>query len=129
MKKTKSISKLKKEADILFSRYIRQSYANDFGMVACYTCPAIKPVSEMQNGHFVSRAHLNTRYDEANCRPQCVGCNVFKNGNYTEFAFRLLKEVGQKGLEELEAKKRVIKQIRRKDYLEIIAKYSALGKS
>ena len=92
-----TISKLKKKLDSVFSLFVRNKYAirkkyARSGSVACFTCGAVKPVSEMQNGHYVSRVYLATRFDEENCRPQCIGCNIFKNGNLDEFAIRLERE-------------------------------------
>lgn len=126
MKKQKSISKLKAELDRLFSIYIRTSYANDFGQASCYTCGKVDDWQNLQNGHFISRAHMNTRYDEQNCRVQCPGCNVFKSGNMVEYSRRLLKELGEKGFTELTNRKDVIKQFTRKDYEELIKKYKNL---
>jgi len=91
--KTKSRSKLVKELDDVFSKYIRQLYAVD-GYTACVTCPANKPWQEMQNGHYMSRGDLPTRWDETNCHPQCVACNVFKKGNYTEYAIYMIDRYG-----------------------------------
>ncbi len=93
--KKKSVSKLKKEADRIFSIYIRKKYANKNGEVKCYTCPKVLPWKEIQNGHFVSRSNLATRFDEDNCRPQCVGCNVFGSGRIATYAFLLDKELGE----------------------------------
>ena len=82
-----SISKLKKELDKWFSLYIRLRDANDFGLVQCFTCGVVKPYNKgMQCGHFQSRSHLSTRFDEVNCQPQCVGCNMFKQGEQYKFA-------------------------------------------
>lgn len=92
--KKKTTSQLKRELDKLFSLYIRQKYADEKGYVECYTCSKKLPWGEIQNGHFVSRSHLATRYDEENCRPQCVGCNVFGGGKVALFATRLEKERG-----------------------------------
>lgn len=89
--KKKTISQLKKLLDKIFSIFIRTKYAKN-GYVQCYTCGVTKPISEMQCGHFISRSYLATRYDEDNCRPQCVGCNVFGNGKPVEFARRLEEE-------------------------------------
>jgi hypothetical protein len=61
-------------------------------MVACYTCGTIKHYKERQRGHFEKRHNLCTRWLEENCRPQCVACNVFRDGNYPEFSYRLNKE-------------------------------------
>lgn len=89
--KKKSISKLKKELDSVFSKYIRHKYSKN-GLVACYTCGVVKPIKEMQNGHFISRIHLIIRYSEDNCRVQCVGCNVFKYGEQYKFGKKLEAE-------------------------------------
>lgn len=108
--KTKTKSWYVAQLDRVFSLYIRKVYSNDFGMVMCYTCSKVGETKEMQCGHFISRSHMNTRWDEQNCRVQCVGCNIFKNGNYTEFSYRLLKEIGESGLDELMEKKNTIRQ-------------------
>lgn len=125
-KKQKTISKLKSELDRLFSIYIRKSYSNDYGQAVCYTCGKVDSWQNLQNGHFISRAHMNTRYDERNCRVQCVGCNVFKSGNMVEYSRRLLKELGENGFTELTNRKDVIKQFTRKDYESLIDKYKVL---
>ena len=57
----------------------------------------------MQNGHFVSRQHLPTRWHLDNCRVQCVGCNVFGNGQLLDFEERLVKELSRKKVEALKA--------------------------
>lgn len=93
--KKKTTSQLKKLLDKEFSIYIRNKYAKN-GMVACYTCGAIKSISEMQCGHFISRSYLATRFEEDNCKVQCVGCNVFGNGKPVEFARKL--ELEKKGI-------------------------------
>lgn len=89
--KKKTTSQLKKELDNVFSQYIRNIYSKD-GKVACYTCGIVKEFREIQNGHFVSRSYLATRFDENNCRPQCVGCNLFGGGRTAIFATKLEEE-------------------------------------
>lgn len=46
----------------------------------------------MQNGHWIPRNILATRFDEENCRPQCVGCNMFQGGKPDVFAVNLINE-------------------------------------
>lgn len=91
MKKPKTSAKLKKELDAVFSIWIRTKYSID-GMVKCYTCTVTKPIKEMQNGHWIPRNNLVTRFSEENCRPQCVGCNMFNKGRPDVFAVNLIKE-------------------------------------
>jgi len=93
--KTLTISKVKKELDRVFSIYVRTKYSEN-GIVQCYTCPKRGEIKEMQNGHFVPRQYLATRYHEMNCRPQCYACNMLYNGQPSAFATRLEQE--EKGI-------------------------------
>lgn len=96
-----SISKLKKKLDSIFSTYVRTKYAKN-GRLQCYTCPKSGTIAELQNGHFVPRQYLRTRWDERNCRPQCYACNLLYNGQPSRFAANLIKEYGEGIIQELE---------------------------
>ena len=100
-KKTKTHAKLKKELDKVFSQYIRWSFADDKGLVECYTCYVKKPVKEMQNGHMQSRKHSSTRWHQNNCRPQCIKCNIYSEGEKIQFYKRLCSEIGEDAVEEV----------------------------
>lgn len=106
--KRPTVSQLKKKLDALFSEYIRKFYADKNGYGTCYTCGTKKPWKELQCGHYKSRQYLATRYSEKNCRSQCVGCNIFKNGNIASFAFFLEQEYEYGILQELEQEARKI---------------------
>lgn len=94
--------KAKEAADNAMSIYIRLKYADWKGYVKCYTCDVVKYYKNgMQNGHFISRASNTLRFEEKNCRPQCVGCNIMKSGNYIEFTMRLIKEKGKAFVDKL----------------------------
>ena len=88
-------SRLVKKLDIIFSQYVRNKYANKQGIVKCFTCDREYPVKKIQNGHFMSRKNYATRWDENNCRPQCYGCNVMKQGMQYEYGKRLGKETAE----------------------------------
>lgn len=90
--KKKTTSQLKKKLDEIFSRYIRLKHSKDDGKSSCYTCGVEKHWRELQNGHFISRSYLATRFNEDNCRPQCVGCNVFGGGRQVVFGSKLEAE-------------------------------------
>ena len=121
--KKKSISKLKKDLDAVFSKYIRHKYAID-GYVACYTCGVSKPIKEMQNGHFISRKHLSTRWsDEGNCKPQCVKCNIFCYGESYIFGKKL--EVEGVDVEALIYKSRQLQKFNKVELQEMINEYKA----
>ena len=119
-----SISKLKKELDKWFSLYIRLRDANDFGLVQCFTCGVVKPYNKgMQCGHFQSRSHLATRFDEVNCQPQCVGCNMFKQGEQYKFALNIDAKYGEGTAQELQFLSKTTLKITRVEYNEKITYY------
>lgn len=115
LKKIRSLGKLKKDFDSVFSKYIRQRYSKN-GLVQCVTCGEWKKIKEMQNGHYVSRTYLSTRFYERNCHPQCVACNVFKDGNLDEYSLWLIGTYGDGILEELNKKKWESKKYSRLEY-------------
>jgi hypothetical protein len=123
----KTISKLKKELDKWFSLYIRLRDATDEGLVQCFTCGKVSHYkSGMQNGHFQSRKHLATRWDEENCQVQCVGCNMFKAGEQYKFSVALDGKYGEGKAEELEFLARTIMKLSRIDYEDKISYYGTL---
>lgn len=87
--KEEDLSGLIEDADTIFSRFIRLKYANENGIVKCFTCDIKVHWSMIQNGHFVKRANLYTRWMEDNCRPQCRNCNEVLYGNNWIFRERL----------------------------------------
>ena len=62
----------------------------------------------MQNGHWIPRNILSTRFEEMNCRPQCVACNMFQRGKPDVFALNLLEEYGEEKLKELQQRRNEI---------------------
>ena len=92
-----------RNADIYFSRYIRLKHSEN-GLCTCYTCGAIKPIKEVDNGHYMKRDHKSTRYNEDNCRPQCKTCNgnTKHNGKQVEFRLNLVNEIGIDEVEKIE---------------------------
>ena len=125
MKKT--ISKLKKELDKYFSLFIRLRSANEYGMVQCFTCGIVRGYKDgMQNGHFQSRKHMATRFDEENCQVQCLKCNIFDSGQQYLFSLRLDEKYGEGTAEELEYLARTIHKVSRVEYEEQISYYKNL---
>ena len=121
----KPISKLKKELDKWFSLYIRLRDSEN-GLIQCFTCGTVKNYkSGMQNGHFQSRSHLATRFCKINCQPQCVGCNMFKQGEQYKFALALDAKYGEGTAEELQYKARQTIKLSRIDYEEKISYYKS----
>ena len=90
-------------ADIYFSRYIRVLNSVN-GNCTCYTCGVIKPIKNVDNGHFIKREHKATRYHEKNCKPQCKTCNgdIKHNGKQLEFRENLVREYDEETVRKLE---------------------------
>jgi len=114
----KSLSKYKKEFDAIFSKYIRQIHP-----ARCYTCDALKHRKKLQNGHFVLRQYLATRWEEDNCRPQCFGCNIRGKGMVLEFEERLIKELGAARVQELKDSRKILMKLDEAFYLRKISEY------
>ena len=88
--------------DTVFSQFIRRKYADDRGLVQCYTCGQWMHWKSADCGHYLKRGNLATRFSEMNCRPQCKDCNQFKDGKVDIFRKKLLQEYGAYALLELE---------------------------
>ena len=80
--------------DKVFSEYIRRRDADENGYVKCCTCPAVKHWKEIDAGHFISRKHMNTRWRETNCHPQCQNCNRSKRGSLVEYLMFMKEKYG-----------------------------------
>ena len=126
MKKT--ISKLKKDLDTIFSIFIRLRSSNEYGYCQCFTCGKVGhyKTGGMQNGHFQSRKHLSTRFDEDNCQVQCVACNMFRQGEQFKFGINLDAKYGEGTAEELQFLARTTLKISRVEYEEKISYYKNL---
>lgn len=114
----------KKKFDTVFSQYIRQRTADEFGITVCVTCGVKKHWKEMQCGHYVPRSHMGARFDEENCHVQCCSCNVFKKGNMDEYALYLKSKYGDGILDRLHKKKLVGRKISAAEYQELIDLYN-----
>lgn len=118
------------KTDKWFSQYIRLKYADENGIVRCYTCDTPHHWKELDCGHYVKRQHQETRFNENNCRPQCRKCNWFMQGNDVEFRKRLIEEIGEQKVLLLESARRNTKKYTKfeldllaKEYQKKISKY------
>lgn len=117
------LSGLIEDADTIFSRFIRLKYANENGMVKCYTCDKLQHWTMVDNGHFVKRSHLYTRWLESNCRPQCKSCNQMDYGNILVYRERMEKEnPGQP--EYLQDSCKVVYKPTREEIRQVISEYT-----
>ena len=102
--KKQSISVLKKKLDKVFSEYIRRR--DSIGDVCiCITCGRMGQWKYMDNGHYMKRQHLATRYDEKNCNGQCKCCNYAEQGANEKYKIAIDKKWGVGTADKLEQKK------------------------
>ena len=94
MAKKSTRKKLIEKLDKVFSQYIRLREAKNSNS-ECFTCGKVDHWKRLQNGHFMSRKHLSTRWDETNCQVQCAGCNVFRYGEQYKFSIGLDVKYGK----------------------------------
>jgi len=95
MPKKLTRSKLIKKLDTIFSRWVRLSNSVN-EICTCVTCGKESHWKDIQAGHFISRKHYSTRWDERNVLPQCVGCNVFKYGEQYKYSLYLGNKLSKK---------------------------------
>jgi hypothetical protein len=122
MAKKLTRSKLVKKLDTVFSQYIRQKNAVD-EISTCFTCGKKDHWKKLQNGHFQSRKHYSTRWDEINCQVQCAGCNVFKYGEQYVFGKKLDQKFGYGTSERLHLKSKQIIKLADFELEDLIIRY------
>ena len=125
MGKKPSRSKVIKQLDTVFSKYIRQRDAVN-EIATCFTCGKRDHWKRLQNGHFQSRKHYSTRWDEVNCQVQCAGCNVFKYGEQFIFGQNLDIKYGLGTANELYIKAKKTVKISTVDLQDMVKHYKDL---
>ena len=107
MPKKPSRKTIVKKLDTIFSIYIRRRYSvNEIS--TCVTCNKEDHWKNLQAGHFMSRKHYATRWDEDNVQVQCKYCNTYRYGEQYLFA----KHLGQEKADELLAKSRTMVKLK-----------------
>jgi len=123
MPKKPSRKTLVNKADKVFSEYIRRRYADDNGVTECFTCGKKDHWKKLQCGHFQSRKHYATRWNEDNCQVQCAGCNVFRYGEQYTFGRNLDVYVREGLAEELNILSNKIVKYDNHDLMSLIEYY------
>ena len=121
--KSLSVPKLKEKLDRIFSEFIRLRDSNNKGYCRCISCGSIHFWKDIQNGHYVNRGHMGTRFSERNCNAQCVKCNIFDEGNNIGYARGLINKYGVKVIDELEVKKHSLNKLAAYEYRVLIDLY------
>lgn len=114
--------------DKAFSLFIRERDTDAQGYGRCCTCGKTIHLKEGHCGHFISRRHLATRWDEENCALQCAGCNLFNQGRQFEFSRYIDKKYGQGTADKILARSRMTKKYGKFEFDILKRHYSELVK-
>jgi hypothetical protein len=79
----------------IFSEYRRLLDTDQNGNGHCVTCGKPLHWKEGHCGHFISRRHKATKYDEQNTALQCAYCNTYNQGEQFKFAKEIDKRYGK----------------------------------
>ena len=126
VRKKKTTAKLKKEVWTIFSKWIRTR-----DNYKCFTCGTKYPEDEgwkIHAGHFITRMHNSTLFDERNVNAQCYACNIIKRGNAGIYAARLMEKYGEGIINELVKKSQEIKQFTPTELEDMKIRYQAYQK-
>lgn len=112
-------------ADKYHSAYIRAE-GGDGVWNWCYTCGTRVLIDEIQNGHFLRRGFINTRWDDMNCHPQCNECNVVKHGNLKVYEQKLRADYGDEAIDGLKQLAHSGNKVSQADIQEVIDSYKGV---
>lgn len=113
--KKKTVSQLKKECWVLFSKYIRTrdcietTGCASFGL--CITCEKRYHFKLLQAGHFISGRHNANLFSGAGTHAQCYNCNINLRGNTLVYRRKIIELYGEGYDEVLEKESQQIKQL------------------
>ena len=101
-KRTKRKPDLVKKLDRVFSLYIRLRDAMPSGFVRCISCGKIKRFEDVDCGHYFSRTHMATRFDEDNCNAGCRSCNRMSADHLIGYRKNLVAKIGLNRIDRLD---------------------------
>lgn len=120
--KDKTLPVLIKEADAVFSEYIRLRDSKD-GKVNCFICGKPMYWKDSQCGHFINRDDMPTRYDEMNCHAIDEECNCYDAKHNLRYHLKMHEVYGEAAVDRLLAKARGLQKFHRFELQEIIDLY------
>ena len=128
-KRQASQATLVKKLDKVFSQYIRLRDAFPNGTFRCISCGKIKQFEQADAGHYHSRRHMSTRFDEENVSSECRACNRFSADHLIGYRENLIRKIGMQRFQMLEIKAHQTKKWSCFELEQLIKYYSALVKN
>jgi hypothetical protein len=117
------LSKLDAKLWEIFSEYTRRKYADENGLVRCFTCRGWFRWQNTDCGHGISRRFLSTKFHEQNNHPQCKKCNILSSGEQYEYMIRVDEVYGHGTAEKLRIMSKQPSKFTRYDYEYKIQEY------
>lgn len=93
----------------------------------CISCGQIKPYEQADCGHFHSRRHMATRFDEDNAHAECRACNRFSADHLIQYEKNLKAKIGQLRFDKLAWRASQAKKWTDFELIELTKYYKALG--
>ncbi len=109
-KNTSTKSSAVERLDRVFSKYIRLRDAMAGGAFRCISCGRMLPIAKADCGHFFSRRHMSTRFDEDNCHAECARCNRFDAEHLFGYQLNLIRKIGKQRFDLLAVKANTTKK-------------------
>ena len=101
-KKKPNKASLKKKAQYLFNRFIRERDKLSDAQFQCISCRKTFDIKYAQAGHFFGTKSYNwMRFNEDNCNIQCPHCNGFAHESLIGYCLSLPLKIGQKRFQAL----------------------------
>lgn len=125
-RQSSSLSVLTERLDKVFSRYVRLRDAMPSGTFRCISCGKIKPIGQADAGHFYSRRHMATRFDEDNVHCECRSCNRFSADHIISYRENLIRKIGEQRFLLLEVKAHETRKWSHFELEQLIKYYRAL---
>ena len=90
------------DMDRVFQYYIRLRDVMPGGYGKCISCGKIKTFNHLQAGHFFSRKHMSTRWNEQNVNAECEYCNCWNGEHLLTYKENLIRKIGMQGYQVLD---------------------------
>ena len=104
-RKDTTITALKKRLWKIFSIYIRmRDCLETTGTTThgkCCTCGIVKPIEQLQAGHFIPGREDSILFDPAGVHAQCYRCNIKRQGEWLKYFRFMEKKYGREFVLEL----------------------------
>ena len=119
-----SLQGLIRKLDKIFSLFVRIRDSDENGICTCITCGSKHHFRAIDNGHYIKRQYMSTRFNEFNCAAQCRKCNWLEQGANELYREALIKKYGQEIHDQLIIQKYTTKKWSRFELELLIKEYS-----